>query len=130
MATEQWKSANQDKMREYRRIWYARHRDFAKERARTKRAELQSSITEYKAQQGIKCARCGEDHPAVLDFHHREPTQKEMNISNLASRGWSLTRIIAEIDKCDVLCANCHRKLHWEERQLLVGTPSGEGSGP
>lgn len=60
----------------------------------------------------IKCQICGEDHPAVLDFHHKDPNDKDANISKMNSR----SKIIEESKKCIVLCSNCHRKLHWEER--------------
>jgi hypothetical protein len=64
---------------------------------------------------GLKtqCIRCGEDHPAVLDFHHTNPDEKESSIARIKSR----KKIIEESKKCIVLCSNCHRKLHWEERQ-------------
>lgn len=56
------------------------------------------------------CSRCPESHPACLDFHHRDPETKSFALS----RGHEHSRaaILAEIAKCDVLCANCHRKEH------------------
>jgi L-lactate utilization protein LutB len=61
----------------------------------------------------LKCSRCGESHPACLDFHHLDPKTKEGLIGQMANRGLSEQRILAEIEKCIVLCANCHRKEHW-----------------
>jgi len=60
---------------------------------------------------GGKCKDCGlQDDPCVFDFHHTDPTQKELT---LASRGGrSFKSIKAELDKCELLCANCHRKRH------------------
>ena len=59
------------------------------------------------------CVRCGEHRPACLDFHH--PTdEKEATVATLISDNRSKTRIQAEIDRCTVLCANCHRKKHYE----------------
>lgn len=63
------------------------------------------------------CINCGEGHPACLEFHHREPREKKYEISNLVSHGAPIQSILIEIAKCDVLCANCHRKLHWQEKQ-------------
>lgn len=61
------------------------------------------------------CVKCGEQHPACLDFHHRNgKTDKLGDIGTL--RRFDTKRMLAEIAKCDVLCANCHRKHHWEER--------------
>jgi predicted HNH restriction endonuclease len=57
------------------------------------------------------CADCGVKYPTyVMDFHHRDPATKEFVIALSASR--SREDVIAEIDKCDVLCANCHRIRH------------------
>ena len=57
------------------------------------------------------CATCGEKDIRCLDFHHRNPNQKEYKISALLY-GFSRKKIVIEIEKCDVLCANCHRKFH------------------
>jgi hypothetical protein len=64
-----------------------------------------------------QCMECGETHPGCLDFHHRNPAEKKFQLvaSQMGNRSW--TSIEAEIAKCDVLCSNCHRKLHWEMRQ-------------
>lgn len=61
------------------------------------------------------CLVCGEKHPACLDFHHRDgKTDKLGDIGTM--RHFGIKRLNAEIAKCDVLCANCHRKHHWQER--------------
>ena len=61
------------------------------------------------------CQQCEESHPAALDFHHRDMAEKDMEVSRLSNSGWSKERILKEIQKCDILCANCHRKLHYRE---------------
>ncbi|MEL0011655.1 MAG: HNH endonuclease, partial [Bacteroidota bacterium] len=61
------------------------------------------------------CEMCGESHPAALDFHHRDPSEKDTNLASVVGMGWSRDRIIREINKCDVICSNCHRKLHWND---------------
>lgn len=63
---------------------------------------------------GRGCENCGEDHPAVLDFHHEEG--KEFTISSAVGDGLSIRRIEEEIKKCTILCSNCHRKHHYNER--------------
>lgn len=63
----------------------------------------------------LVCAVCGESRWWVLDFHHRDPTTKEGNISVMKRRG-SRKALLEEIEKCDVLCSNCHRDLHYKER--------------
>jgi hypothetical protein len=60
------------------------------------------------------CSVCGIYHPAILDFHHIDPSTKNFSIAK--SRTKSKTKLINEINKCDVLCSNCHRILHWKEK--------------
>lgn len=56
------------------------------------------------------CADCGGSFPSVcMDFDHRDPDQKGFTISQAVSRGRTEATILAEIQKCDVVCANCHR---------------------
>ena len=62
------------------------------------------------------CVRCGESDPICLDFHHRDEGTKHLAIA-AAVRKWPLKRVMQEIEKCDILCANCHRKLHAERRE-------------
>lgn len=62
------------------------------------------------------CPRCGENDPACLDFHHTGDEEKSFSVSH---RSWRNPAVLqAEIAKCVVLCANCHRKLHAGRFQL------------
>lgn len=65
------------------------------------------------------CSGCGEKDPRVLEFHHEG--EKENEVSRLMGRGASLEVLKAEMDKCRVLCANCHRKLTSDERGWYKG---------
>lgn len=60
------------------------------------------------------CVICGEKHPACLQFHHNDPSQKVMTIQRAVARKMPHPQLIAEIKKCTVLCANCHAKQHWQ----------------
>ena len=64
----------------------------------------------------LKCARCSENHIACMDFHHIDPSEKEYEVSALVSSKM-FTKAYKEIKKCIVLCSNCHRKLHYEEKE-------------
>ena len=55
------------------------------------------------------CVDCGESNLLVLEFDHREPDDKEYGISKLRTKKISWDSFVAEIDKCDIVCANCHR---------------------
>ena len=64
------------------------------------------------AVKGGKCERCGYDRCIdALEFHHRDPVQKDFSISSKGyTRSWR--KVLEELDKCVMLCANCHRELH------------------
>lgn len=113
---------DQEKRRATFRAWYARNKDMLNVRDREMRRRARSArrhdiaewFVELKGQ--LACLRCGENHPAVLQFHHSDPTKKEIMISVAIRRGWSRKRILEEAKKCEVLCANCHAKHHAKER--------------
>jgi len=72
--------------------------------------KIKTKAIEYK---GNKCASCGYNKcPDVLEFHHRNPKEKEFEWEKLRKRAWE--SITKELDKCDMLCANCHREKHYE----------------
>lgn len=70
-----------------------------------------------------ECLWCGEDHPATLEFHHRNPEEKVMSVASMVHKGLPLKDIFNEVAKCDILCSNCHRIWHYEERQGQLGLP-------
>lgn len=91
-----------------------------------RRRELQDKVVVYKAERG--CSRCPEHHPAALDFHHIDASGKISTIARITRLGWSWERILTEIIKCEILCANCHRKEHWNKAEVSqwqsVGLPN------
>lgn len=68
---------------------------------------------------GGKCQKCGEDRLATLCFHHRDSSQKKTKLDGRAFGTKSWESIEEEVDKCDLLCHNCHFDLHyggsWDE---------------
>ncbi len=94
-----------------RETWYPKNKAQHQTLIRQRVAALIDWLHRYKAMQ--VCKDCGEHDPACLDFHHRDPSDKEGNLANLIRRrGFGKMRLLREIAKCDVLCANCHRKVH------------------
>jgi len=77
-----------------------------------RRLELKFKAIQYK---GGKCEKCNYiGSIACYDFHHKDPTQKSFSISHKPhTRSWD--RIKLEIDKCLLLCANCHREVEFEK---------------
>jgi hypothetical protein len=83
----------------------------AYQKARGRAANKKLRAIEYK---GGKCEDCGgEFHISVFEFHHKDP--KEKDGSPAALRNYTWERYKAEIDKCALLCANCHRLRHWKQ---------------
>ena len=91
---------------------YVRNKDKVRQRTNAIRSENRKYIDDLK--NNSKCKYCEEDHPACLDFHHCDPQEKERCISR-AMRAFSLERLKLEVEKCEIVCANCHRKLHYGE---------------
>ena len=111
--------------RNYQRSWHQRN----KERRLAKLYEKKAAIYEY--MQGIKnqlcCADCGERHPATLQFHHLNSENKTFTIGDAVTRGFSLDKIKKEIEKCIVLCANCHFIRHYNMRGKKQTSPGIAG---
>lgn len=73
---------------------------------------------------GGKCIRCGYDKcHGALHFHHRDPTTKLGAWDKV--RLWSKERRLKELDKCDLLCANCHAEIHDELHREKVEGQTG-----
>ena len=72
---------------------------------------------------GGKCIKCNENNVLKLTFHHREDDNKDFEIGHYLDRHWS--RIVPELDKCDLLCCNCHFEIHFpDDRDTLRGSKS------
>jgi len=82
------------------------------ERSANRKKSLRAEWAAFKAT--LSCERCGENHPATFDFHHVVRDKSNEKVHKLVGNG-SYARALEEIKKCIVLCANCHRKLHYEE---------------
>ncbi len=63
------------------------------------------------------CVDCGESDPVVLEFDHRDSATKFLAIAQMIERRYSWEAIAAEIAKCDVRCANCHRRRTSQQRR-------------
>lgn len=76
------------------------------------RANTKRYVNEYQEWKKTQvCSLCSETEPACIDFHHLDPTQKDMNISLVGLRS-GMKAVLKELEKCIPVCANCHRKIH------------------
>lgn len=84
-------------------------RECAREQMRARYADLRAWLDAYKLEHG--CVECGyKEHPAALEFDHLPGKDKTLNISvMIVVGGFSKGRILEEIAKCELVCANCHR---------------------
>ena len=74
-------------------------------KARNQRRKKKNALIRHK---GGKCTVCGYNGLA-LAFHHRNPKQKGFQISNRLT--WKLDTLLAEVEKCDLVCMNCHHEI-------------------
>ena len=93
--------------------WAKEHPEKVQARKRQYRRACKAEADRIKQIRG--CARCGMTDPRCLDFHHTDPATKDWK------KPWQVMcfnprRVVLEAEKCIVLCSNCHRILHAEER--------------
>lgn len=87
---------------------YLKKRGYEYEKLVTWRIKQKNKAVEYK---GGKCVICKYDRcKSALEFHHIDPSEKDFNISSTKNRKFE--DIINELDKCILVCANCHREIH------------------
>lgn len=86
----------------------ARTREYTTRVRKTVREWIRDYLREH------PCVDCGETNPIVLEFDHVRG-KKEFNIGEATSKGRSLKRVQAEVEKCEVRCANCHRQKTYKE---------------
>lgn len=129
---EAWRKANPERFKELRRIsrnkrvsteeGKERQRSYAKEHYQKNKQRYFANNTrslnkqrkwfsDWKKQQ--KCCRCGFDDYRALVLHHLR--DKIGNVSDLIRKAVGIKRLQEEIDKCEVLCANCHHIEHYKE---------------
>jgi hypothetical protein len=110
---------DKEKAKEYQKGWYQQHKGEVIERRKKRQLEIRHWFMRYKS--SLSCISCGISHPAVLQFHHRNRAEKSFAIADVVRRANSLKQIMNDIEKCDVLCVNCHAKLHWREIHQIDG---------
>ena len=72
------------------------------------------------------CIDCGEKDPIVLEFDHKDPRNKFKPVSKMFSGHYSWKSVMAEIDKCEIRCANCHRRKTYIQLKCFNKTKAGK----
>ena len=107
-----------EKQRAAKRRYYERNRDVYRDKNRRKRERMRAILRECKSR---PCADCGGDFPFyVMDFDHREGEEKTAHVAMLVNM-MSIERLLNEIAKCDLVCANCHRVRTYKREQRFSG---------
>lgn len=74
------------------------------------------------AAKNVPCHDCGQRYPLyIMEFDHRDPTRKLFSLSQ--ANGYKRDRVLTEIQKCDVVCANCHRERTWGPKTVTTEDP-------
>jgi predicted nucleic-acid-binding Zn-ribbon protein len=72
-------------------------------------------LDEFK--RALSCERCGFADFRALEFHHERTGLKDFNVADMIRSGLSVSAMMREIEKCIVLCSNCHQIEHYKERE-------------
>jgi hypothetical protein len=103
---------NVEDRKAYHKNWYAENKARRVQQIRAYQAREHGKFAAYKAT--LSCCVCGYARCArALEFHHLDGETKEAEINKMLQHDKaSFVRLMREIAKCRVLCANCHRELH------------------
>lgn len=98
---------------------YERFKVSYTERTRLRKKQIRGFIRSLKNK---PCHDCQQSYPYyVMDFDHKEPNKKIINPSQICTLGWGEEKILEELGKCDLVCANCHRiRTHKRQKEFLV----------
>ncbi len=101
---------NKELSRQHQQHWRDNNKVVHQERQKLNRARLKKLVDDIKLSQG--CSICGyKKNPTALHYHHREPDEKEHEISWMVRKGRAFSAIQKEMNKCDLVCANCHHEI-------------------
>tara|TARA_Y100001001_G_scaffold163782_1_gene193805 strand:+ start:5619 stop:5984 length:366 start_codon:yes stop_codon:yes gene_type:complete len=103
---------DKEKQREAALKWYHKNKEARQEKVKKERAEGRLKVKEFiwDHKKNNPCVDCGEDDPIVLDFDHVRG-EKKFTMARATSLYRSLKKVKEEIAKCEIRCANCHRKV-------------------
>lgn len=89
------------------------------DKMKIRQLDLKQKLWDYKTSH--PCIDCAESDPIVLEFDHRDSNTKENDICRMVAAKFSWAAIVREIEKCDVRCANCHRRRTHKQFGWFIG---------
>ena len=107
------KSVKQTKQKTYAKTYYVLNKETIVAASKASAKKYKDQWRSFKAT--LACVQCGQNHPATFDFHHVDSSTKEESVNKLI-KNRAFKRAMEEVKKCVVLCANCHRIHHHNER--------------
>lgn len=123
-SSRRFRQRHPERVKAAARRFYQLHTERVNEWARNRIAVNQSALAWIKLEAG--CADCGyAENPVALDFDHIDPSTKLFQVGRKVSN--SIESLLAEIDKCEVVCANCHRIRHFFTTSKLGWQPVHRG---
>lgn len=97
------------KQQEWKKNEYNKNKDKHRLKQQERRKQIRILVESLKS----PCVICGESDKCCIDFHHKNPDEKDFQIADVGIHKWGNKRIIEEIEKCVSICSNHHRQLHF-----------------
>jgi heterodisulfide reductase subunit B len=107
---------NREEKLKYKREYYYKNKAKLDEYQINRYKAISKLFQDWKST--LKCSRCNEDDVACIDFHHVDPSVKEAGVVKMVSK--SIKAIAKELEKCIVVCTNCHRKIHHYNLEVVI----------
>lgn len=115
--------------RKYHSRWYQSNGERRRKQVNARRRRTREWIHDLKSEgECVECGLSGSIAPWALDYHHLDGTVKDASVSYLVGNGYGRKRIEKEIEKCELICSNCHRTRHYQEYKAgqAIGAEQGE----
>lgn len=101
---------NKEKQKVAQHTSYLRNKEEIKSRSSIRRSNRKVWYRDF--MQNFSCKFCSESSIECLDWHHLDPSTKRDTVSTLLNEYRSMQSVLDEMEKCIVVCSNCHRKIH------------------
>ena len=111
---KRYRENNPEKYKQYCKTRFQNNREYFAQKRRESLAKRMKWINDLKNEKGCKICGGNDD----LEFHHRDKSTKIMNVSRMVTCLVKMDILLAEIEKCDILCSKCHDSIHIKERTL------------